>query len=120
MVLAWQTNQGETVRGFIGNSVHSSRYGLQLGSAEAVWAEVVDGQERTTTLTDHRCYRCNLCSHLFCNRCFLQSWASADTGTGIVAEGSGSTIANSLFVGSTQPRSENQADQQDGAQEVRG
>jgi len=104
IVLAWGTNQGESVRGFKGNSVHSSRYGLQLGSAGRLWTEVEDGEERTTTLTDQRCYRCNLCFRLFCNRCLLQSWTSADTGTGLVAEGSGGTIANSLFVGSTQPR----------------
>ena len=37
---------------------------------------------------------------------------SADTGIGLVAEGSGGTIANSLFVGSTQTRSQDQNDDQ--------
>ena len=37
---------------------------------------------------------------------------SADTGIGLVAEGSGGTIANSLFVGSTQTRFQDQTDDQ--------
>ena len=33
---------------------------------------------------------------------------SADAGIGLIGEGSGGTITNSLFVGSTWPRSQNQ------------
>ena len=44
---------------------------------------------------------------------FITDTPSADTGIGLVAEGSGGRVANSLFVGSTQPRPQNQTDEEE-------